>query len=192
MDDKNQKHDVPISGHAYDGIEEFDNRLPRWWVYMFYLSIAFAFLYFCYYSLGPGPSPRQVFVEDRAAIDDARAAAAAAAGGDEATLKAAVKDSHEVAEGAKIFAQRCTTCHGDHAQGNIGPNLTDDYWIHGGRLTDIDRTITQGVPDKGMPTWGQTMKPEEIVEVVAYVRSLRGTHPAGAKAPQGELYKGDD
>jgi cytochrome c oxidase cbb3-type subunit 3 len=100
-----------------------------------------------------------------------------------------VKDSAKVKAGKDLFQVRCVACHGASGQGLIGPNLTDEYWLHGGKLTDISNTITNGVSDKGMPPWGPVMTADQIHSVVAFIRSIRGTNPSGAKAPQGELYK---
>jgi len=102
---------------------------------------------------------------------------------------AMAKDPAKVKAGRELFQVRCIACHGAAGQGIIGPNLTDEYWLHGGKLAEITHTITNGVPDKGMPPWGPVMSSEQIHFVVAYIRSIRGTNPAGAKAPQGELYK---
>ena len=193
MDDKKPaKHDVPISGHEYDGISEFDNQLPRWWLYMFYLTIAFAGGYFAYYHMGSGPSQKATFEAARAEVDADRAKAEAAASViDEAALKAALANPDELAKGKLIFGIRCASCHGDLGQGKIGPNLTDAYWLHGGSFTDIAHTVTTGVVDKGMPAWGKVMKREGLIRVIAYVKSLKGSNPPNPKAPQGELYKGD-
>jgi cytochrome c oxidase cbb3-type subunit 3 len=86
----------------------------------------------------------------------------------------------------QLFVQRCAQCHGNSAEGNIGPNLTDDYWLHGNQLTDIYRTVMEGVTDKGMQSWKTVLRPGEILSVTAYVGSLRGSEPDRPKAPQGE------
>jgi cytochrome c oxidase cbb3-type subunit 3 len=89
-----------------------------------------------------------------------------------------------------VFVKNCAACHGDHGQGLIGPNLTDDNWLHGqGVPADIVKTISEGVAEKGMPPWGPVLKPEEIVGATAYIRSLHGSNPAGAKEPQGPVYE---
>ena len=90
--------------------------------------------------------------------------------------------------GGKIYSARCASCHGDKGQGIIGPNLTDDYWIHGdGSIPAILKVMNEGVPDKGMPPWKGVIPAELEDDVAAYVYSIYGTNPPGAKAPQGEL-----
>jgi len=174
------------TGHNYDGIEELDNRLPNWWLGTLYGSIIFAIGYFGYYVMGNGPSLVKEYEKSRA---DAEYAAYQR--GDkkkvptETELLAVFKDTNRRKEGHAVFAARCVACHGEHGQGGIGPNLTDDYWLHGGKLTEIAHTVTEGVLDKGMPPWGPMLKESEIQSVVAFIRSLHGTNPAGAKAPQG-------
>jgi cytochrome c oxidase cbb3-type subunit 3 len=103
----------------------------------------------------------------------------------EATLMSLVRDTTALAAGKQTFCNTCAPCHRVDGGGNIGPNLTDDYWIHGSSPQEIVHTITTGVPDRGMPTWGQTLTPEQIGRVAAYVISLHGTHPAHPKGPQG-------
>ncbi|MGK5082487.1 c-type cytochrome [Bdellovibrionota bacterium FG-1] len=171
----------------YDGIEEHDNFLPRWWLGILYGSIIFAAGYFAYYSLGTGPSLVQEYAADMRSIEQKKAAVGSSAKAmTEDELKTYIKQPEHRALGQQIFQGKCLPCHGPQGQGNIGPNLTDDYWIHGGQLTDIVKTITTGVADKGMPPWGPLLKPDEIYSVAGYIRSLRGTNPPNPKAPQGE------
>ncbi len=93
-------------------------------------------------------------------------------------------------EAQSLFKGRCGICHGQQGEGGIGPNLTDDYWLHGGKTLDIIRTVVYGIPEKGMISWKSQMSPEQVGMVVGYVKSLRGTNPQPAKAPQGELERG--
>lgn len=190
QDDKKQ-FDVPIAGHEYDGIQEFDNPLPRWWVQMFYLTIVFAAGYYGYYELGPGKGLSEVFDSEMAQAQATRAmnAPKEPAGGDEARLLAAVKNPSEVAKGKAVFASKCASCHGAQGQGSIGPNLTDDHWIHGGKISEVAATIATGVAAKGMPPWAGVLSSDELTTVSAYVKSLRGTNPPAAKAPEGTLVK---
>jgi cytochrome c oxidase cbb3-type subunit 3 len=104
-------------------------------------------------------------------------------------LRAFMKDSARIKAGREVFQGKCVSCHGAQGQGGIGPNLTDDYWIHGGKMTDIVKVVSEGVLDKGMPPWGAILKQDELYSVVIFVKSLRGTNPPGAKAPQGDLVK---
>jgi cytochrome c oxidase cbb3-type subunit 3 len=103
---------------------------------------------------------------------------------DENTVKL-VSDPTVLAAGKTIFTTTCSPCHGAQGQGVVGPNLTDDYWLHGGKITDIFKTIKYGVPAKGMPTWEKQLSPKQISDVANYVKSLHGTNPPGAKEPQG-------
>ena len=94
-------------------------------------------------------------------------------------------DEENLAKGAAIFKANCITCHGQHGEGIVGPNLTDEYWLHGGHYNEIFKTIFNGVLEKAMPVWKEKLKPEEIREVASYVYTLRGTNPPNPKAPQG-------
>lgn len=183
---KNVKY-PKIEGHVYDDIEELDHSLPKWWLYMFYATIAFSLGYYAYYELGSGPSLVQEYEKERAAMEVA-ALSKPAAGKTESEdeLRAMVKDASATAAGHTVFAGKCASCHGEKGQGQIGPNLTDDYWIHGGKMTEIVTVISNGVAEKGMPPWKPLLTPKELVSVAAYVKSLRGTNPSGAKAPQGQ------
>ncbi|HTL11915.1 MAG TPA: cbb3-type cytochrome c oxidase N-terminal domain-containing protein [Bdellovibrionota bacterium] len=192
--DKQKNQDGPkLTGHVYDGIEEFDNSLPKWWIYLFYITIVFACGYGAYYLVGGGPTLVQEYEQ---AQKEAQLAELAAPKpvivASEAELRALLKNPEAKATGQKIFDLRCVPCHGTGGAGGIGPNLVDGYWIHGGKMTNIVQTMTQGVLDKGMPAWGPLLSQSEIHSVAAYVKSLKGTHPPGAKAPQGDLEKDAD
>ena len=100
---------------------------------------------------------------------------------------ALTKNASVIAVGKQAFSQNCAACHRLDAGGQIGPNLTDDYWLHGAAIDQIRKTVTDGVLEKGMPPWGKVLKPAQLDAVVAYVVTLHGTNPANAKAPQGEL-----
>jgi cytochrome c oxidase cbb3-type subunit 3 len=88
--------------------------------------------------------------------------------------------------GAARFTRSCASCHGEKAQGLIGPNLTDDHWIHGGTVEQIFQSVAKGWPAKGMPPWGRAVKPEELAALVSYVRSIHGSNPPNARAPEGD------
>lgn len=179
------RDDDHLLEHEYDGIQEFDNPMPRWWLYLFWVSIAWSVLYwFNVPGIGSG--------KGRIADYNASVAAAAAAlppvpvagpGADQ--LLAMSKDPTALAAGKTVFTAYCAACHGSDGGGVIGPNLTDDAWIHGGAPEAVYHTVHDGVLAKGMPAWGQSLKPDEVTAVVAYVLSLQGTHPANPKAPEG-------
>ncbi|MBC7691812.1 MAG: c-type cytochrome [Methylotenera sp.] len=177
-----------LAGHTYDGIDELDNALPRWWINLFYITIVFSLGYFSYYVMGDGPTLVREWEIDRGEQEIAQLSKPAGLKSvTEDELKLVLKDSTRKLAGQAIYQSKCISCHGAHGEGGIGPNLTDDHWIHGGKMTNLVKMVTVGVLDKGMPPWGTILKQNEIHSVVAYVKSLRGTHPAGAKAPQGDL-----
>lgn len=172
--------------HQYDGIQEYDNPMPRWWLGTFYATIIFSVIYL--FNVGPIGSGKGRIGE----YDEAMARAAAltpppSAGGavDANALLALAKDEGALAEGKAVFVTNCAACHAADGGGNIGPNLTDRFWLHGGRVEDIDRTIRAGVLAKGMPAWDKLLKPAQLDRVVAFVYSLGGTTPAKPKAPEG-------
>ena len=176
--------------HSYDGIQEFDNPMPRWWVYLFWATIIFSILYF-FNVPGFGIGKGRIADYDRdiaaAASADAKRKAAQPAGASGEQLTAMTKDASVVALGKQVFGQNCAACHRADAGGQIGPNLADDYWLHGGTLEQIHTTVVDGVLEKGMPPWGKVLKPNQLDAVVAYIYTLRGTNPPNPKAPQGDL-----
>ena len=188
MPDKNDQDQ--LLHHSYDGIQEFDNPMPRWWVYLFWATIVFSVLYWLNVP-GFGIGKGQISDYDR---DMATAAAAAAkqraaepAGASPEQRMAMTKDASVLALGKQTYTQNCAACHRADAGGQIGPNLTDDYWLHGGALEEMHTTVADGVLEKGMPPWGKVLKPAQLDAVVAYVYTLRGTTVPNPKAPQGEL-----
>jgi len=176
--------------HNYDGIQEYDNPLPRWWVGIFWATIVFAVLYVLNVIPGIGIGRGRIADYEREVHSaEARAAALAAAQPKlaltDVILTGYLHDPKALDAGRQTFVTTCAPCHRPDGGGNIGPNLTDDYWIHGNRPMEIVHTITTGVPDKGMPTWGPVLTTEQIGHVAAFVMSLHGTHPPNPKAPQG-------
>lgn len=181
--------DKEIKGHDYDGITEYDNPLPNWWLMSFFATIIFAFIYWLHYEIAGGPNLSQELAAAMKRIEAGHAQAPAAKFTDDELAQAA-KDPGEVAAGLAVFTTRCASCHGEKLQGMIGPNLTDAYWLHGkGTGSDIAATILAGVPDKGMPPWQGLLKNEEVKQVVALILSRVGSSPPGAKAPQGEKHE---
>ncbi|HET6768129.1 MAG TPA: cbb3-type cytochrome c oxidase N-terminal domain-containing protein [Chitinophagaceae bacterium] len=176
--------------HDYDGIKELDNALPPWWKWGFYFTIIVAVIYmFRFHVIKTGPTPLEEYDNEMkvaaAKMEEFRKNNKEAF--DEKTVTLA--DEKGVAEGKKIFSGTCLPCHGGNGEGNaVGPNLTDKYWLHGGSLGDIFKTITNGVPDKGMQAWGKTFSPADIRNISSFILSLQGSKPANAKAPQGNLY----
>jgi cytochrome c oxidase cbb3-type subunit 3 len=153
----------------------------------FYGAVIFGILYVGYYEFGPGPGSREELAEDLGKLKQQEILAKGSEPPvTEESMLAIFHSKERLAAGHKLFTEKCMACHGPDGGGQIGPNLTDAFWIHGkGTLTDIVTVVSEGVADKGMPPWGTMLKKDEIYSVVAYVKSLKGTHPANPKASQG-------
>lgn len=176
--------------HEYDGIIEHDNPLPTWWLWTFFLTIIFSFLYFIHYQLGgPGMTLADELKTAMKEIERLQSSASMAAPLEtEESLAAAFARDGVLVAGASQYASKCASCHGAELQGVIGPNLTDPYWIHGkGTRLDLLKVLREGVAEKGMPPWAAVMKREEIYSVAAFILAKQGSNPAGAKAAEGEL-----
>lgn len=175
--------------HEYDGIREFDNPIPAWWTWLWIGSIVFSAVYFVHYHVantGTGIFAAYEMEMDKYRAIEAEQRLAAIANLDEDKLVAAMKDDAMVGAGGAKYAQLCASCHGDKGQGLVGPNLTDAYWLHSdGSLMSIRKVISEGVPEKGMPAWEKMITSEEMVQLVAFVGTLRGKNVEG-KEPQGE------
>ena len=177
--------------HDYDGIKELDNALPPWWKWGFYFTVVVAVIYmFRFHVSKTGPTPLQEYDHEMkiaaAKMEIFRQISREAF--DEKTVTLA--DAAGIAAGKKIYTGTCFPCHGANGEGNaVGPNLTDKYWLHGGSLGNVFKTISIGVPDKGMQAWGKTFSPTDIKNLSSFVLSLQGTNPANAKAPQGNLFE---
>jgi cytochrome c oxidase cbb3-type subunit 3 len=175
--------------HNYDGIQEYDNPMPRWWVLLFWGSFLFAVGYFFHYQLSPnGRGVYDVYQAEMEVAAEQAEKRALAEKVTEESLQELTKQEPMVLAGQAVFQQRCVTCHLDQGQGKIGPNLTDNYALHGGKLMDIYSVVRNGVIEKGMQAWGKTLKPIELRQVVAYVGTLRGKNVPG-KPPQGEKFE---
>ncbi|KYG70297.1 nitrogen fixation protein FixP [Bdellovibrio bacteriovorus] len=173
--------------HEYDGIIEHDNPLPTWWLWTFFLTIIFAFLYYIHYELGGGPTLQDELKVAMAEIEQGKSLAQTSAPLEtEESLAEDFKKDGLLDIGAAQFTAKCAACHGQQLEGMIGPNLTDKFWMHGkGTRMDIVKVIRDGVPEKGMPPWGPVLKKEELYAVSAYILSKKGTSLQG-KEPQGE------
>lgn len=184
------EHEAQIdTGHSYDGIRELNNVTPPWFKIAFTASIVFAVIYLWRYEVsGSGLSQIEEYE---------REVAIARAKQEEYLKKQANKvdetnvtmlDAAGIAAGAKLYATNCTACHGDKGQGGVGPNLTDKYWLHGGSLSDIFKSIKYGWPAQGMKSWKDDFSPVQIAQLTSYIKSIQNTNPPGAKEPQGEEY----
>lgn len=179
--------DQEIKNHEYDGIKEYDNPLPNWWLMTFFATIIFAFIYFLHYEFGGGETQEQELKAALSKIEELKNQTTTVTE-TPADLEAQLKDPKIAEIGARIYTVNCQSCHGGELQGMIGPNLTDKYWLHGKGLgADIVDVVKKGVLDKGMPAWGSVLSAQDIVAVSAFVLSKHGTQPTNAKAPQGEL-----
>lgn len=173
--------------HEYDGITELDNSLPPWWLYGFYVTIGFAVIYLVYFHIMDGPSSSE---EYRAEMERAEADVAAyferIGGMVDETNVTEIDDDRRLANGRDIFQTNCVACHAADGGGGVGPNLTDEYWIHGNTISDVFRVIKYGVVEKGMTPWRNQLSATEMQDVASYVLTLVGTEPANPKEPQGE------
>jgi cytochrome c oxidase cbb3-type subunit III len=174
--------------HDYDGIQELDNPIPAWFMYLFYGTIVFGVCYLLnYHVFHFGQLQYEEYKTEMVQADIAKKEFLAKSANqvDENTVKL-VKAPAILASGKAVFLQNCQACHGPQAQGLVGPNLTDDYWLHGNKINDLFKTIKYGVLTKGMPTWEKLLSPKQISDVANYVKSLHGTNPPNPKAPQGD------
>ncbi len=173
--------------HEYDGIQEYDNPLPLWWKAIFWGSIVFAPLYIVFFHFGPGVLPNDRYDDVMTAFYEKQAEELLALGEITDTSLDGLKMSDSMMSTAKkVFSARCATCHGVFAEGGIGPNLCDEYWLHGNRLTEIYNTIVYGVPEKGMLAWKKQLPPGQLMAMAAYVGTLQGSNPPNPKPPQGK------
>lgn len=185
-----KEKDIMIE-HPHDGIYELDNQLPPWWINMFYITIVFAVFYIGYYHFYHNGERGQIY-EYKAAVKVGEIQKAAAA----EKQANAVNENNVVAltdakilDGAKsIFIEKCAACHGQKGEGGVGPNLTDEFWLHGGSVKNIFGTIKNGVPAKGMIAWKDQVRAADIQALASYILTLNGTNPPNPKAPQGEKY----
>ncbi|MFZ1685405.1 MAG: cbb3-type cytochrome c oxidase N-terminal domain-containing protein [Candidatus Zixiibacteriota bacterium] len=218
--------DPKLLDHNYDGIQELDNDLPRWWIWLFYITIVWAVLYMGFYhvfNIGYlsadeyrrelDPNYERIQSVDAKMLGiipnyhsplydpprDARLAGTVKKAGGitwheesretDTITYVALTDPAAIEAGKGIFTIRCVQCHGKSGEGNIGPNLTDDYWLHGAGMTNVVKTIKYGYPAKGMLAWRTELTPDQIQQVASYVLSVHGSNPPNPKPPQGDLVK---
>ncbi|EIM76615.1 cytochrome c class I [Nitritalea halalkaliphila LW7] len=174
--------------HSYDGIVELDNFMPPWLKFVFYGTIVFAVAYFVNYSvLGIGKTQVEEYEEEKrlAAIQIEAYKANLLSSIDENSV--IYDDSPQALQAGKtLFIENCAACHAADGGGTVGPNLTDDYWIHGNSIAAVFKVVKYGVPAKGMIPWEDQLSPEQMQQVSSYVLTLQGTTPANPKAPEGE------
>lgn len=172
--------------HEYDGIQEYDNPMPRWWLATFWVTIIFSVLYLLDVPvLGMGPGRIAEYEAEMEAAEAILAANDPLAGMTGDRLLALAADPAQVELGRATYTTNCAACHAADGGGGIGPNLTDAWWLHGPTPMDILRVINDGVAAKGMPPWGKVLQPEPLLAVTAYVIGLEGQASAAPKGPQG-------
>ncbi|MFA6455851.1 MAG: cbb3-type cytochrome c oxidase N-terminal domain-containing protein [Bacteroidota bacterium] len=180
---------APDVGHVYDDIRELDNRIPPWFNYLFGLTVIFAFVYMIdYHVIGLSKLSADEYMDEVVAANLQKKIMLASGGTINENALVALKDEVSLKEGAEIFQKFCISCHGPQAGGLVGPNLTDQYWIHGGGITNVYTTIKKGVPGKGMISWELVFSQKQIQNIGSYVLSLQGSNPPGGKAPEGQKY----
>jgi cytochrome c oxidase cbb3-type subunit III len=179
---QNDQVQVPVRPFEADGIKELDNNLPSWWVGLFAFTTIFGALYLLYvHGLG-GPKIADEFKNDMASMP--QPGSAPNGSGDSKDLNAMLASQDSIASGKAAYTANCAPCHGPSGEGNIGPNLTDKFWLHGGSSDKIYLSIANGVVEKGMPAWGPVLGDNKVKELTAFISSIKGTNVAG-KAPQG-------
>ncbi len=184
------KYSDELLDHDYDGIQEYDNPMPGWWKWLFYITIMWSAIYLVGINMGYLPSYEDDLADGQAELQAMRDQHQQESPSVDATFLAeAADDSAKVDQGAQVYSTTCASCHGQNGEGLIGPNLTDEYWIHGGSLSEIYSVVKGGVTENGMPAWEGPLSQDEMVAVVAYVDSIQGSDPAGAKEPEGEPYE---
>lgn len=185
-----EEKDIQLD-HTYDGIMELDNFMPPWLKYVFYITIVFGVGYFINYTvLGIGMTQIEEYEQQLAiaAIEAEQRQFLAVSTIDETNVQFDASGP-AIRAGMSLYENNCVACHAIDGGGGVGPNLTDDYWIHGGSIEDIFRIVKYGVVEKGMIPWQDQLSPEEMQQVSSYVLTLVGSTPANPKAPQGDLYE---
>ncbi|MEP0365360.1 MAG: cbb3-type cytochrome c oxidase N-terminal domain-containing protein [Cyclobacteriaceae bacterium] len=189
-----EEEETVMTDHAYDGIKELDNRLPPWWLYSFYATIIFGVIYILnYHVFKTAPLQEEEYIAEmkQAEVEVETYLASLDNLIDENSVTF-VEDDAELLGGKEIFISKCAACHGQQGEGGVGPNLTDQYWIHGGDVKSIFKTIKYGVPSKGMISWQSQLSPKEMQQVSSFIYTMEGTNPPNGKEPQGELFEREE
>jgi cytochrome c oxidase cbb3-type subunit III len=185
-----EKEEEIMLGHEYDGIRELDNDLPPWWKYGFYLTIVVSVVYLIHYHVaGTGDLQLTEYTKEieKGKQEVAEFMKNAANNVDETNVK--LLEGAEIESGKQVFISNCAACHGRLGEGGVGPNLTDGYWMHGGSLADVFKSIKYGWPDKGMKSWKEDLSPVQIAQITSFIKSISGTNPPNGKAAQGDLFQ---
>jgi cytochrome c oxidase cbb3-type subunit 3 len=185
-----EEEDSIMLDHDYDGIKELDNNLPPWWKYGFYLTIIVGVIYLInFHVLGTGDLQTKEYEKEiaQAKLEVEEFMKTSANNVDESTIKL-LTDASDIEAGKAVFIANCAACHGQLGEGTVGPNFADDYWIHGGSIQDIFKSIKYGWVEKGMKAWKEDLSPMQMSQVTSFIKTLRGTNPPNGKAAQGDLY----
>ena len=188
-----EKEEEILLDHNYDGIKELDNDLPSWWLYGFYVSIVFAFVYMAYYHIFDGDTQREEYLAEVAqANEEIEAYKRENPDLIDASSVELLTEASDLKAGEEIYMTSCMACHRADGGGAIGPNLTDEHWILGGGISNVFQTISEGGRDgKGMVSWKSELSAQEIAQVASYVLSLEGTNPTDPKGPEGDVWEAD-
>lgn len=184
------ENDKIIEGHDYDGIQELDNPLPKWWLFTFYATIVFSVFYYGYYELFDGPSSKEQLQVAMERLESAQAKSASeevpvTAALTETSVEDILKNEELMSQAKFHYEGKCAACHGVKGEGTVGPNLTDKYWIHSkGDLEGIVIALKKGFPEKGMPPWEDMIPKEFHLAIAVYIQQLP---PVSGKGPQGDL-----
>ncbi len=188
-----KEKELILEDHDSDGIRELDNKIPPWFNYLFYGTVLWGAFYMLHYHVLSSGDVQASEYEEEVRLAELKMAELVKSGAllDESNLTALTEVS-ALNSGKEIYNKNCAVCHTESGAGLVGPNLTDDYWIHGGGIKNIYAVIKEGVPAKGMISWKTQLNPRQIHEVASYVLTFRGTNPPNAKAPEGMLYVEQD
>lgn len=184
-----EKEEDIMFDHDFDGIKELDNKIPPWFSFLFYGTILFAAVYLLLYHVtGTGRLMADEYADEVIKANQQREELIKSGAFVNENTVVLLTDAVSLENGKNVFMANCVPCHGPNAGGVVGPNLTDDYWINGGGIKNIFKTIKYGVPIKGMISWQTQLNPKKIQEVASYVISLHGTNPPGGKPPEGTIW----
>lgn len=180
-----------VLDHDYDGILELNHPLPGWWLWTWVLCFLFGVPYLIYFVFLDGPSLRETYEIEMNKVNQIRAEALIRNSDFKIDVyQTWVAENDGIKKGSIVYEENCASCHMDQGQGDIGPNLTDKYWIHAkGTEESIYPIIFAGVVENGMPAWGEVLEKEDLYAVTAFVMSLQGTNPPEPKEPQGILFE---
>ncbi len=195
MSDSNKDTDLHVEAdekhllldHTYDGIQELNHPLPKWWNFLFYAGIVYGFGYWTYYTFLGGPTLVDEMKEDLVVIRQAQQEYKRLTEAFKPDIYAQWNKPEHSQRGLEVFEENCLQCHAEKGKGDVGPNLSDDYWL----LTDGSaesnyKVVYYGSEENGMPAWGEVLASEEIYLALSYLESIKNTFQPDGKEPQGE------